>query len=638
MTEPAVEDAARGPAASRVTILVPVFAGSRVSDGAAVLRSLARAREADVVVLDLDQPAYTVPGVEEADDAGRDARLAELTKVLAGPGVAVRVERRLGHNLQGTVREAVAELNPALVVFAWAPRRERSLLRDELALRDLLLDLPCDIAVLATRGDAAPVPRRVMLAVTDETGATLAREVATEIAEAADGTIAFVAPSDGDRDGVLERLDEAVAALPDPARGSARLAQGRTDAAAILQAASPGDVDLLVVGTPESGVIHRLALGSFAERVARRATVPVLVVKPRLSPARSAVRRVADAVLSLFPAASEESKVETYRTVRTASRGNVDFNVMIALAAAIAALGELLNSPAVVIGGMLVAPLMSPVIALGLGIVHGDVRLLRLSAVSVLRGSLIAVAVGALIGLVIPGADVTAEIASRTSPSLLDLGVAFAAGAAGAFALSREHLSASLPGVAIAAALVPPLAAIGLGVALRDPSVGGGAGLLFMANLVSIAAAAGLVFLLVGYRPEPQHALRLRVFSRGFTAIALLVIAVSVPLTWLTASSLQSARTEAAAKAAVKAGVAAVPGLRSTGFVLDHTADGTLHVTVELETPAPLSPDQARAVERGMEDSMGQPLDVTLRLIQVTEVNGGETPAPTPSPTAGAGN
>ncbi|MEX2228135.1 MAG: DUF389 domain-containing protein [Dehalococcoidia bacterium] len=609
----------------RPTILVPLFAGSAVRAAAPVLRVIARARDADVLLLDLEQPIRGAP----VDD--RASRIEEHRAAIAAPDVSVAVEHRLGHNLAGMIAEAVAAHRPDLLLLTWQRRRDRPALRGELALRDLLVEVPCDVFVLGLDGDVGE-PRRIAVVLGDEDEDAV-RDAAVAIAETVGGTITFMAVGDGRGAGQAARLEREVHALRDPARGSVRVIRARSGATGILESASPESTDLLVMRTPPSGIIYRLAISGLTERVAKRAAVPVLVVKPRRSAARSALGRLVDPVLETLPALDEAAKVEVYRAVRNAARANLDFYVMMALATAIAALGLLLDSAAVVIGGMLVAPLMAPLVALGLGVVQGDARLLRLATAGAVRGSLLSVAIGAVIAIAIPNASLTAEVLSRTRPSLLDLGVALAAGAAAAYALSREHLSAALPGVAIAAALVPPLAAAGIALALLDPAAAGGAALLFAANLVSIAAAAGAVFFLLGFRPEPEHVPRIKLFSHAFTVLALLAFAVAIPLTWLTVDSVRAATIERDARAALDAAISDLPGARWTRLDIGRTDDGALRLVVDMETPEPLEPTQVFVIETRIAVRMHRPVSLAVRLIQVTEVHG--VPPPGASPTAG---
>lgn len=150
---------------------------------------------------------------------------------------------------------------------------------------------------------------------------------------------------------------------------------------------------------------------------------------------------------------------------------------------------------------MLVAPLMTPLLGLGLALVQGNVMLAKISARSVSFGICVALLVGYLVGVVIPGFDQpTEEMLARGGPGLLDLFVAFASGLAAAYASSRPGLLAALPGVAIAAALVPPIATSGLALAQGDYVLFGNALLLFTINMFTIILASILSLWMVGFR------------------------------------------------------------------------------------------------------------------------------------------
>jgi uncharacterized hydrophobic protein (TIGR00271 family) len=182
-------------------------------------------------------------------------------------------------------------------------------------------------------------------------------------------------------------------------------------------------------------------------------------------------------------------RAEAYTRIRRSARPDIDFYMLITLAAAIAALGLATNSTAVVIGAMLVAPLMSPMVGMGMAVVLGDARFLRLSSGAVFKGAVLAILVGMLVGLVMVlfKLPITAEILGRTQPSLLDLAIALFSGLAAAFALSRSDAAGALPGVAIAAALVPPLTAVGITFSAGLFLESFGAVLLFLSNLVAIS-------------------------------------------------------------------------------------------------------------------------------------------------------
>lgn len=180
------------------------------------------------------------------------------------------------------------------------------------------------------------------------------------------------------------------------------------------------------------------------------------------------------------------------------------FAMLMLFASIIASMGVVSDSTAVVVGAMLIAPLMTPLMAMALSLVMGWPNRLGRSALVALGGVILAIAVGFAIGLAeftIVDTMANSQIVSRANPTLLDLVIAVAAGAAGAYGLSRPDVSNSLPGVAIAIALVPPLTVIGISYSQRDWASGNGALLLFLTNAVAILVVGGVMFLLLGVAP-----------------------------------------------------------------------------------------------------------------------------------------
>ena len=179
------------------------------------------------------------------------------------------------------------------------------------------------------------------------------------------------------------------------------------------------------------------------------------------------------------------------------------FFVLMLLSSAIAAFGLVNDSAAVVIGAMLVAPLMTPILAVAAAIVHGWGRRALDSLLIVGAGALTGIGVGIAAGLLIPslrtGLPLPGELLARTGPNLVDLFIALAAGAAAGFVTVRTEASGALPGVGIAVALVPPLATIGITLGLGEWGLAWGAVLLFATNLVAIVLAAGFVLLAAGF-------------------------------------------------------------------------------------------------------------------------------------------
>jgi uncharacterized hydrophobic protein (TIGR00271 family) len=205
----------------------------------------------------------------------------------------------------------------------------------------------------------------------------------------------------------------------------------------------------------------------------------------------------------------------------------LDYFVLLVVAALLASLGLLLNSSAVVIGAMLVAPLMQPIIALGIGLCTARLNLMRKAIVTIGLSVMVVLIVGFLAGIFIAPDAATKEMLGRAYPSLLDAAVALASGFIGAYATARKDIPAALAGVAIAAALVPPICTVGLSMAIFEPRLAIGAGLLFITNLVCITVTTGAVFFWMGMRPTRLNSktrrIRYATLLSGMLCILLLV-------------------------------------------------------------------------------------------------------------------
>ena len=220
------------------------------------------------------------------------------------------------------------------------------------------------------------------------------------------------------------------------------------------------------------------------------------------------------------------------------------FWVLIVLATVIATAGVIADSTATVIGAMIVAPLMTPILGTALSVVLADRRLILLNLGMVLAGAASVVAIAFLLGLTTHTdllADTNAQIAARVSPRLIDLVAALATGAVGAFAMVRTDVSDTLPGVAIAISLVPPLAVVGLTLESGSPGQALGALLLFGTNVTAIIATGIVIFLSYKVRPAAA-AIGVRVgrLHGGALITALGSVAViAIPLTTGSAVVLQ---------------------------------------------------------------------------------------------------
>jgi uncharacterized hydrophobic protein (TIGR00271 family) len=227
----------------------------------------------------------------------------------------------------------------------------------------------------------------------------------------------------------------------------------------------------------------------------------------------------------------EKQDLDVYAVLSEGARPTIDYYILTVLSCIIATVGLIQGSTAVIIGAMIIAPLMTPILAFSLGVIWGDLFLFRVSLSSIFKGTFWAVAISSAIAFIIPLSDYLSEILSRTHPSVFDVTVALASGIVGAYGYANKRISNSLTGIAIAVALMPPLCTIGIGLGNRDLQVAGGAALLFAINLVSIGLAGAVVFWLMKIHPitEEDTAVRRRALSQILISLLDLVI-ITVPV------------------------------------------------------------------------------------------------------------
>ncbi len=218
--------------------------------------------------------------------------------------------------------------------------------------------------------------------------------------------------------------------------------------------------------------------------------------------------------------------------IRNGAELNIPFIFMNTLAATIASYGLFANSPAVIIGAMIVAMLLGPIAGVALSLVDSDMNLLLRSIITLVAGSFAVMITSYIIAFFHPDIPITNEIMARTSPNLIDLMIALAGGAAGAYASVSPRLSVAFVGVAIATALVPPLCSAVILFAHGEYSLGLGACLLTFTNMVAIQFACSLVFWFTGFRKVSRKSvLTLLTFLKRNTVSIIILCVLAVVLT-----------------------------------------------------------------------------------------------------------
>ena len=300
--------------------------------------------------------------------------------------------------------------------------------------------------------------------------------------------------------------------------------------------------------------------------------------------------------------------VATVERVRGESLLTSRYIFMIAMSAGIAILGLLLSSPAVVIGAMLLSPLMSPIIGTGFSLATGDADWLRRCGKALIAGSLFAILFCAVIVFLSPLQTVTEEIAARTRPNLFDLLVALFSALAGSYAVIRGR-EGTIVGVAIATALMPPIAVVGFGLATFNWPVFAGALGLFVTNLVTIGLTAAVMARLYGFQSDLSHR-QSRLQSLG---IAMVFVVLAIPL----AFSLRTIAWEANGQRIVNQEVAeAFTDRARVDQPIVNWAAQPVTVSASVFTPE-FNPDADSEVATRLAERLGRPVVVTIDQFQV---------------------
>jgi uncharacterized hydrophobic protein (TIGR00271 family) len=333
---------------------------------------------------------------------------------------------------------------------------------------------------------------------------------------------------------------------------------------------------------------------------------------------------------------SPERRGEIQVQMRDASRPDFSFFLLTVLSCIIATQGLLVNSSAVIIGAMLVAPLMSPIIGLGLASITGDTQTLRDGTSALVRGALLAVLMSFLITLMnrylpfIVLQDLPNEVISRTHPGPIDLGVAMAGGIAAAFAMAMPNISAALPGVAIATALMPPLCTIGIGLAVGRLDVAGGATLLFIVNTFTIAFASSFVFYGLGFS-GPLLSRSARV-PRSLLVSSLVTFVLLGSLSIFSYKLVQRANENRQIETILKEEINKWKGVQLVEW--DAVSQGdTINLNIVVRTLSQLHYEDSVAMQKAIANRLQQPVAVAISQVFAARLDPLVPPSPTFTPT-----
>lgn len=279
------------------------------------------------------------------------------------------------------------------------------------------------------------------------------------------------------------------------------------DVSAIIHAeASSENYDLILLGASDSGLLNRAFFGTLPDRLLKEDGKVAVGVFEATSKRREKIKKgLKQWLLKFIPQLDRDSRVRIYESIEVNSKWSFDFVALICFSTALAALGLMLNSAPVIIGAMLVAPLMTPILGASLSLIQGNRVLMVDCSKSLLFGYFCALILGVLLGIFGSLYGVTDQMQSRSEPDVPDLLIALISGMAAAYCYSRPRLVSALAGVAIAAALVPPIATAGIAIALAEQEIAIGATLLFTTNVVFIVIGASVTFFTLGIRAKSKR-------------------------------------------------------------------------------------------------------------------------------------
>jgi uncharacterized hydrophobic protein (TIGR00271 family) len=639
-------------------ILVPLSAGVERPFMLEIATALACQMKGEVIplqVIRLADPLAIERGKRIASE--RNTLFQWSTRMAAKSGVPTFPVTRLARSVSDGILNTAIEEQCDLVLMSWAIGPTARGAHMGHVLDPVVRRAPCDVAVIAfqpeqlqqaeipSTGDAPCAEegtpstriRQILVPTAGGPHAPLATRLALVLAKqyGAKASTVYVADAQATPEEIeeghtfiqqtLSRMRQQAQLLATSDEEIAALAELPIEsrivpAVSVVQgiATAAEESDLVLIGASEESLIDQVLFGTIPEQVARTCPAPVVMVKRYRGLPRFWLQRAWDTISQGLPKLARQQQVAVHKEVRKGALPSVDYFVMIGLSAIIATYGLLQDSSAVIIGAMLVAPLFTPILALSLALVQADIRLLRTAIEATLKGVALAIGLAVLLTALSPLHSLTHEITSRSQPNLFDLAVALASGAAGAYAVARKDVAAALPGVAIAAALVPPLGTTGVGLALGEFGIAQGGALLFTTNLIAIVLAGAVTLLLLGFRPAGRGVQRERL-RLGITISLILLVLISMPLAAVFISSVNESQTRQTIQRVLTSELDGLPDLTLVEFQF---SDNQSQVDVEttLYASSEVAPELAQSLADELELALERPVSMHIVSIPVVEV------------------
>jgi uncharacterized hydrophobic protein (TIGR00271 family) len=469
---------------------------------------------------------------------------------------------------------------------------------------NLVETAPCEIMIYMRHDEASF--SRIVVPMDGSEHARVASKVALRLSQAfAFPMMALIAQREGHSKAEGQaRIERTLVDLPGAEAMKREVVYADDPVEGLLENSNASD--LILIGFTRREVLQRWLFSRFSERLLRRTPSSVILTSAWGSDSLSyEVRR---RLSRLIPTLTEGEQDELEWQAEELSQPSLDYWVLMGTGAVIASAGLLLNSPALIIGAMLVAPLKRPITTFSIGLTTGRVVLIRRALVTILFGVILSLLIGLISGRLQVVAAPTDQMQAWSQPTLTDAVIALAAGVVGAYASARKNISDSLAGVAIATSLEPAVANIGLGAATGNLTLSLGAALLFVTNIVCIILAGWAVYFWMGMRPRAIEKSRRRQYT-SWALVMLMLLPVLVVLLRLTnresASSVVNERLEEA--------------FAPAEVVEMRVEDGdTLDILATVRSSEPITARTVEIIQNTLSSELQQP--VKLRVIVQTVI------------------
>lgn len=331
-------------------------------------------------------------------------------------------------------------------------------------------------------------------------------------------------------------------------------------------------------------------------------------------------------MISLKHSISNKKREDVYRYIKIESPGGRTYFLLVTLAAIVATLGLLTNSSSVIIGAMLISPIMSPIIAMSFSITLGDSKIFSVAIKEIILGIILAITVSVFITLFLPSRTLTAEILSRTKPTIIDLIIALSSGAAGAYIMCNKKESSVIPGVAIATALMPPLCVVGTGLAQGDYTVAFGGFILFLTNLIAINLASALVFKAFGFTTKDElykindETSTIRTHKRRLLISIMAFVIILIPLSFFMYSTIVQEKNRKLIDDSLNKTTQSIDGVDLINYTYKYESNKYI-ISAVVRSVNKLDGSNIKFMENNLEKQLGKPTEIRMKVLLAQQID-----------------